>query len=167
MNSNKRISLLLGFSLLLTWTRALAALSGAPPEQKHAEVQEVTSAISTDTTAQTDGIYACSPDGKCFIFASQDSRLRYCRADDGTVLHTFHHCSAAFTGDGPMVIAVLRTLLKRKRKDQNYESKTLPCPNNLPDEDSRAFKNCLRHLAAVGAIDAARHGASPIQLLDR
>jgi hypothetical protein len=52
------------------------------------------------------------------------------------------------------------------RKAENHENKTVPCENNLPEDDGRAFKNCLRHEAAAAAAapDAARRGASPILL---
>jgi WD40 repeat protein len=78
------------------------------PEQKQAaaESQEVPSGISTNTTPQANGMTACSPDGKCFIVASHDGRLRYCRADAGAVLHTFFHCgpkSPAFSADSRLL----------------------------------------------------------------
>jgi WD40 repeat protein len=108
MNCNKRIPLLLGCSLLLTKITGLPAQPDAPPAENQTVVKtpESTSGISSETTRQANGITACSPDGKCFLFASHDGRLKYCRADDGAVLHTFFHCgpkSLAFSADSRLL----------------------------------------------------------------
>lgn len=52
-------------------------------------------------------IVACSADGKFFVLATPDGRLKYTRTADGVTLRTFYHChprAAAFSPDGHLLI---------------------------------------------------------------
>ena len=106
MNSYSRLLLLFSFAFSVpTVVVALASPPGSAAPLEGAHSKEAAGKTSPDPTP-TIATGACSPDGKFVVLVSDHGTLRYSRAEDGSVLHTFYQCSPKaliFSADGSLL----------------------------------------------------------------